>query len=203
MYPPPAPPSARVYPIWMIIGPAITAVLATGLLSIDFGMFGQTVANDLMMPASAPLTGAVIWLVATVAGAGIGLAARKVPAVLGVAGGVIVFLGMLLMAFTPGLYIYFAAKAVTGFGAGLSWMVAFVIARTDEKQKATVTTLLAGLGLVSLVATPFVGGVITEIIGWRFVLYMCLPVLAAALIVSVVTAAIQPRANTVNTITPQ
>ncbi len=77
-------------------------------------------------------------------------------------------------------------RAVQGLGAGAVQPIAFTIVGNifDPRQRARMQGFFSSVWGVSAIAGPFIGGILTSTVGWRWVFYINVPVglLAAGII---------------------
>ena len=189
MHPAPAaPPASKHYPIWLAAGPAMTAVIGSGLPTMDFGTAGESVALDLGMPGSMALNSFAVCLAAMGVGAAIGIALRRLPVVAAVGGAVAVLFAVAALSFAPGATVFFAGKAIFGLGAGAALTAAIVFVRADPRYKTAGPAVIAGVSFISFVVTPVVGGILAEMFSWRLAYVAYIPPAGIALLVTAVTA---------------
>ena len=93
-----------------------------------------------------------------------------------VIGPVMIAMGSLVTALTPSFGLLLGAQAVTGAGAGL-WQLGRELAAIDlikPEQRGRVLASFFGIGSVGITLGPVIGGVITDMVGFRavFLAYM-------------------------------
>ncbi len=89
------------------------------------------------------------------------------------------------LAQTPGQLV--AARAVQGLGAALAAPAALSLAAvifTERAERAKAFALLSSLGGMGAAAGVVLSGVITDLIDWRWIFYINLPIAAAALLLT-------------------
>lgn len=95
-------------------------------------------------------------------------------------------LASLACALAPTLSALVAFRAIQGvFAAGLLPMVLALVVKTitDPAERAKAVNLVAVFGGIALAVGPFLGGLLTDTIGWRAVFWLTLaPVVAAVLL---------------------
>ena len=83
----------------------------------------------------------------------------------------------------PSLDWLVAARVVQGVGAAMLFPTSMAVlsdAFPPERRDRAIGTIV-GLACIGAAAGPFVGGLVTEHLGWRFIFYLNVPVAAAAL----------------------
>lgn len=83
-----------------------------------------------------------------------------------------------------GVVSLIAARAVQGIGAALmlpSSMALLVEAFPDPKARSRAVALWGGISAMALVAGPLLGGMLVELVGWRSIFYLNVPICLIAL----------------------
>ena len=99
--------------------------------------------------------------------------------------GVVGFAGAsLLCGLAPGLLALVLARALQGLAAALLVPLSLALVRSgiDEDDQGTALGLWTGLSGVSSAAGPLVGGWLVEVVGWRAIFFLNLPLAAVALV---------------------
>ncbi|MEU6072563.1 MFS transporter [Micromonospora sp. NPDC047074] len=187
-YPAPAPPS-MVRPIWLLAGPAFSALLAAGLLAAPVGPLASAIRRDLGVSSEAmTLTMAASFVAATVALVVPGyLLGRRWPIVTALPALVLLVLGNVLSASASGAALLAAGRVVVGLGAGAVAGVAVVLSGQVGRWRSP-ARLVLGLALgAALLLGPVVSGVLAQALGWRSVFLVDVVVAVLALLGTVVS----------------
>jgi DHA2 family methylenomycin A resistance protein-like MFS transporter len=97
-------------------------------------------------------------------------------------------LGSLACALAPDPSLLVVARVVQGIGAAmvLPGTLAIVTrAFPDGRERARAIGIWAGIGSAALPAGPLVGGALVDLLGWRSVFFLNLPIVLAAAVVAV------------------
>lgn len=103
-----------------------------------------------------------------------------------------------LCALAPSMEMLIAARALQGLGGGaLITLAQTVVADVvSPRDRATYSAYFSLTWAVASVAGPILGGVLTELVGWRFVFWFNLPAGLAALVVCDMALRRLPRQTT-------
>ncbi len=94
-------------------------------------------------------------------------------------GAVSVFLaGSVLSGLAPGIEALIAFRALQGFGGGGIFALSFTLIGLlfPPRQRGRMQGMLGGVFGVSSVAGPWLGGLLTDLLSWRWIFYINLPV---------------------------
>ncbi|MEE6262527.1 MFS transporter [Plantactinospora sonchi] len=180
------PPVGR--PLWSLVGPALGALLAAGLLTAPIGPLAGAITRDLGLSTTTMLMTVVVpYVVAAAALVVPGhLLGRRWPTATAVPASMLLVLGSAVSAFTPGVALLAVGRVVLGVGAGT--VVGVVLALSGQlghwRSRAR---LVLGLGLgVALLVGPVVSGTLTVALGWRLAFVADLLMATVALVGAVV-----------------
>jgi EmrB/QacA subfamily drug resistance transporter len=98
-------------------------------------------------------------------------------------------LGSLLCSVAPSIQLLIAARLIQGIGASMMNPVALSIITqifTERVERARALGIWGGVVGISMVLGPIVGGLLIEVVGWRAVFWINLPICAAAIILTAV-----------------
>ncbi len=97
-------------------------------------------------------------------------------------------IGIAACALAQGPYQLILARAIQGVGAATGWSLtmAIVVAVFPATERGKALGILAGAYSFGLVAGPVLGGLILDLLGWRAVFYLRVPVALLALIMAAV-----------------
>ncbi|WP_239014991.1 MFS transporter [Streptomyces sp. CdTB01] len=100
--------------------------------------------------------------------------------------GLVVFgAGSLACGLAPGVPVLVAARVVQGIGAALllSGTLAIISrAFPDDAARARAIGVWAGIGSLALPAGPLLGGALVDVVGWRSIFLLNVPIVAVALV---------------------
>ncbi len=105
------------------------------------------------------------------------------------AAGMTIFLvGSLLAGAATGMPMLIAARVVQGVGAGAIQSIVQVVAADlyPLKERGRISALLSSVWGMSALIGPAIGGLLSELVSWRWIFYLNLPLGAAAILVIVV-----------------
>lgn len=96
--------------------------------------------------------------------------------------------GIAACALAQGPYQLIIARAIQGVGASTGWALtmAIVVAVFPGTERGKALGILAGAYSLGLVAGPVLGGLILDLLGWRAVFYLRVPVALLALVMAAV-----------------
>lgn len=192
----------RAHLVWTRRSAAVLVAVCLGqfLLQLDL-----TVVN-VALPAIGGDTGATVqdlqWVVDAynLAVAGLLLAAGAVADRVGykrvyLVGLAVFGLGSLLCALAPGAGALIAARVVQGIGAAIELPATLaILTRTfaDPRVRAVAVGIWTGAAGSALVVGPTLGGLLVELVGWRAVFAVNVPVVAAAGVLTALAVANSP-----------
>jgi len=106
------------------------------------------------------------------------------------------FAGSLLAAVSATMTQFIAARAVAGLGAGmtLTTLLAVVADVVPSDRRARYQAILGVIAPFTMILGPWTGGIITDHLGWRWIFFLNLPLVA----VSIVGAALLLRLHAGN-----
>lgn len=89
-------------------------------------------------------------------------------------------LGLILACVAPDMMVLIVARSLQGFGGGIAWTTAYsVINRLSAQQlKSRMVAMLDSAWLLPSLLAPAVGGVLIDLLHWRWVFAIQLPLLA-------------------------
>jgi EmrB/QacA subfamily drug resistance transporter len=93
-------------------------------------------------------------------------------------------LGSLWSGLAGGMDQLVAARAVQGFGAGMTFttLLAVVADVVPPAQRARYQGYIGAIAPFSMIIGPWVGGVITDHLGWRWIFFLNLPLVALSIV---------------------
>lgn len=187
-------------PWWLLIGPGFASLTGLFLLTVAYRYDGRaTLQIELGMSDQTLLLGGLVaYLVAAAVAstAGLLLGARfptsvTVPAIC------LMLLGVVLVAFTPGSGLFIVGRVLNGLGAGAAIGVTVALIRRLGTGRGAAAGVSGGLGVAALAIAPFLGGLISDAIGFRVVyvvaaLFVFVALVVAGIIGIVVLAKAKP-----------
>ncbi|MCI2419566.1 MFS transporter [Saccharopolyspora sp. K220] len=187
-------PSNEGHPWWTLIGPGFAAIIGLFMLTAVY-------RADLISPVqmglglSGPeflMMGIVAYLIAAAIAFPLGfrLGVRFLMAVTLPAIGVM-FIGVLLIAFSGGAGMFLVGRVLTGLGAGAAIGATTALVRGIKEQRNIVAAVVAALGVLAVVVAPFINQVISGALSFRWTFLAAVPFLFAALIASAVIGIVQ------------
>ncbi|MEU6717435.1 MFS transporter [Nonomuraea sp. NPDC046802] len=181
------PPQDRERPAWALIGPGIAALTGLYLLTMSLWPTAQQAALHLS-GQTVLLTTVVSYLVSAAAGGalGAGLGAR-LPTTAGMSAIAFLIIGVLLDGFAPNAGILLIGRVLSGLGAGGAVGTTVALVRRTGRHRGVLVAILAGLGLLALIAGPFVNRWLSMALTWRFGYLIALLPLAAGLVAAAVS----------------
>ncbi|MEV6907828.1 MFS transporter [Amycolatopsis sp. NPDC051071] len=174
-------------PSWLVIGPGFAALIGLFLLTVIYRFDGRSALQvELGMSSqSLLLSGLVAYLVAAAIAfpAGLLLGARfptsvTVPAIC------LMLLGVVLIAFVPNSALLLVGRVLNGLGAGAAIGVTAALIRRLRTGRGAAIAVTAGLGVLALVAAPFLGGLMSDALGFRVVYVVAALFVFVALVVA-------------------
>ncbi|EME51976.1 MFS transporter [Amycolatopsis decaplanina] len=174
-------------PWWLVIGPGFAALIGLFLLTVIYRFDGGSALQiDLgMSNQSLLLNGLVAYLVAAALAfpAGLLLGGRfptsvTVPAI------VLMLLGVLLVAFVPSSGLLLVGRVLNGLGAGAALGVTVALIRRLRTGRGAAAGVAAGLGVLALVLAPVLGGLLSDVTGFRVVYVVAALFVFVALVVA-------------------
>ncbi len=186
--PAPAGPSA-VRPLWSLIGPALGALLAAGLLTAPIGALGGSIERALHVSAASML--ATVYASYAVALAAMivpgYLLGRRAPTATGVPALVLMIIGTLLIAFAPDTAVLAVGRVLAGLGAGAVVGVAFAVSGQLGSGRSQARLVLGIAAGVALLLGPVVSSFVTMGLDFRLAFLIDVPVALIALVVTAAT----------------
>ena len=169
-----------------LLAAPLLAVAIAGLQLAAIGTLSPQIVTDL---GGADLYVYIVlaYLVASVAGAAVAVVlAPRLPTLRIVAIAMVVLAaGLLVSGLAPSMAIVVVGRAVSGIGAGLAFAVApAFVHRVPHEQRSVVGGAVAAAFAITFVASPAVGGLITQAFGWRSALLLGIPVAAVAFVLA-------------------
>ena len=174
-----------------IVSPALRATTIGVLALVSLHAFEALALTTVMPTIARELDGASLYAMAFTATLASGivsivwsgnLADRRGPRPPLLIGLVLFAAGLVIAGLAPSMGLLVAARVVQGLGAGMTSTALYVLVTRVYPQRLH-TAILAGFSaawVVPSVAGPFVAGLITERIGWRWVFGLALVVLVVA-----------------------
>lgn len=181
-YPAPARPSV-VRPLWSLAGPAFSALLAAALLTAPIGPLVSMIKRDLGLSTSAmTVTVVAQYVAATLALVAPGyLLGRRWPTATAVPALVLLIVGSVVSAFTPGAALLAVGRVIAGLGAGTAVGVALALSGQLGRWRSR-ARLVLGLALgAALLLGPVASGMLAQAMSWRTVFLVDVPVAMVAL----------------------
>ncbi|WP_410657375.1 MFS transporter [Amycolatopsis sp. lyj-112] len=189
-------------PWWLVIGPGFAALIGLFLLTVIYRFDGRSALQiELGMSSQSLLLNAVVaYLVAAAIAvpAGLLLGARfptsvTVPAIC------LMLLGVLLVAFVPDSVLLLVGRVLNGLGAGAAIGVTVALIRRLRTGRGVAAGVTAGLGVLALAIAPFLGGLLSDSVGFRVVYLVAALFVFVALVVAgvlgIVALAKKPSAS--------
>ncbi|MEM6463892.1 MAG: MFS transporter [Pseudomonadota bacterium] len=96
--------------------------------------------------------------------------------------------GSLACGFATNGALLITARAVQGLGAAIIFpsTVAMIMIVFPKEQRGTAMGTLAAIGTVFLALGPLIGGVLTELVTWRWIFWINIPIVAIAAVIALV-----------------
>ncbi len=99
-------------------------------------------------------------------------------------GGVVFAVASFLLAFASSPVVLIAVRAVQGFGAGMVWATAtaILVAAFPVEQRGIVLGINSSAVFLGYTVGPFLGGLLTQHLGWRSIFLIIVPVAATIIL---------------------
>ncbi|WP_344860610.1 MFS transporter [Amycolatopsis ultiminotia] len=187
-------------PWWLVIGPAFAALIGLFLLTVIYRFNGRSFLQiELGLSSqSLLLSGLVAYLVAAALAFPAGLLpGARFPTSVTVPAICLMLLGVLLIAFVPSTGLLLLGRVLSGLGAGAAIGVTVALIRRLRAGRGVAAAVTTGLGVLALVIAPFLGGLVSDALGFRLVyllaaLFMVIALIVAAVIGIVALASAKP-----------
>ncbi|MFI7122337.1 MFS transporter [Amycolatopsis sp. NPDC049868] len=180
-------PQPTAGPWWLLIGPGFAALIGLFLLTVIYRFDGESPLQiDLGLSSqSLLLSGVVAYVVAAALAfpAGLLLGARF-PTSVTVPALVLMLMGVLLVAFVPGSGLLLVGRVLNGLGAGAVLGVTVALIRRLQAGRGVAAGVAAGLGVLALVIAPVLGGLLSDVTGFRVVYVVAALFVLVALVVA-------------------
>lgn len=177
-----------VRPAWLLIGPALTAMLGVYLLAITFGSGGSAMRMSLDLPASVIPWSFVAYLLPALLAVPVGyLLGRRWPTAMALPAAVLLIPGSLLTTLAPGSGSLLFARVLTGIGAGLAWGVTAALVAQMRAQRVWLGPLIGGMAVLVLGLGAASGALLTRGLTWRMPFVLAVPFEVVAVLVTAVT----------------
>ncbi|MEV6368999.1 hypothetical protein AB0L86_19150 [Micromonospora musae] len=179
---------APLRPAWMLIGPALTALLGVYLLAVTFGPGGSAMRMALQLPDSAIPWSFVAYLLPALLATPLGfLLGRRWPTAVTLPAAVLLILGSLLTTLAPGSGSLLFGRALTGIAAGVAWGVTAVLVAQLRAQRAWAMPLVVGAAVLALGFGAVAGALLTRGLTWRTPFLLAVPLEVVAVLATAVT----------------
>src|SRR5262245_58306444 len=99
----------------------------------------------------------------------------------------LIAVGSLVCALAPNAAILIAGRAVTGLGAALelpTTLAILTVTYADPKERGRAIGIWASLNGVALAVGPTIGGLLVDLVGWRSIFLLVVPVTLLALVMA-------------------
>ncbi|MCG5434681.1 MFS transporter [Micromonospora foliorum] len=167
-----------VRPLWSLVGPALGALLAVGLLTAPIGPLASAIKRDLALSTAAmtvTVVASCMVAMASLVAPGY-LLGRRWPTATGVPALVLLIVGSAVSAFAPGAALLVAGRVLVGLGAGTVVGVAIALSGQLGRWRSR-ARLVLGLALgAALLLGPVLSGMLTMALGWRPAFLVDVPV---------------------------
>ncbi|MEU4677825.1 hypothetical protein [Micromonospora sp. NPDC023737] len=175
-------------PAWLLIGPALTALLGVYLLAITFGSGGTAMRMDMDLPASVIPWSFVAYLLPALLAVPVGyLLGRRWPTTMALPAAVLLILGTLLTTLAPGSGSLLFARVLTGIGAGLAWGVTAALVAQMGARRVWLAPLIGGMAVLALGFGAASGMLLTRGLTWRMPFLLAVPFEGVAVLATTVT----------------
>ncbi|MFJ8914815.1 MFS transporter [Amycolatopsis sp. NPDC102389] len=174
-------------PWWLVIGPGFAALIGLFLLTVIYRFDGESALRiDLAMSSqSLLLNGVVSYVVAAALAFPAGLLlGGRFPTAVTVPAIALMLLGVLVVAFVPSSGLLLVGRVLNGLGAGAVLGVTVALIRQLQAGRGVAAGLTAGLGVLALVIAPVLGGLLSDVIGFRVVYVVAALFVVVALVVA-------------------
>jgi EmrB/QacA subfamily drug resistance transporter len=153
---------------------ALVAATALPTIAGDLGGFGQLawIATSYLLAMA----------VGTIAAGRLGdLTGRRTMLLIALA---VFGLGSAVSGLAPGMGVLIAARVLQGLGAGMTFtnLLAVVADVAPPEKRARYHGIVAAIAPVSMLVGPWVGGIITDHLGWRWIFWLNVPLVALAMV---------------------
>ncbi len=187
-------------PWWLVVGPGFAALIGLFLLTVIYRFDGgSAVQVELEMSSrSLLLSGLVAYLVAAVIAFPAGLVlGGRFPTAVTVPAICLMLLGVVLVAFAPNSAFLLVGRVLNGLGAGAAIGVTAALIRRLRTGRGAAAGVTAGLGVLAAAIAPFLGGLLSDTLGFRVVYMVAALFVFVALVVAgilgIVTLTGRPR----------
>jgi MFS family permease len=188
---PPQPAAAggqrTVWPWWALPGPGVAALAGLYLLTVITPVGSMSIIQRSLdlSTTSILLSGIGVYLLAMLLTVPVGLlAGPRFPTSIAAPGIAFMIIGVVLDMFADDAAFLLVGRGLTGLGAGAAAGVATALALRITARPLAYTA--GGLGLLALIAGPFVGGGISTVLSWRWIFLSTAPLLLAALVATTI-----------------
>ncbi|WP_165947277.1 MFS transporter [Micromonospora sp. 15K316] len=179
---------APARPAWLLIGPALTALLGVYLLAVTFGPAGTAMRMDMHLPASVIPWSFVAYLLPALLTVPVGyLLGRRWPTATALPAAILLIPGSLLTTLAPGSGSLLFARALTGIAAGLAWGVTAALVAQMRAQRAWAVPVVAGAAVLALGFGAVLGALMTRGLTWRTPFLLAVPLEVVAVLATAVS----------------
>ena len=93
-------------------------------------------------------------------------------------------IGSVLTGLAPGMTALIAARGLQGLGAGITFtsLLGVVADVAPPDKRAKYQGVLGAIAPVSMIVGPWVGGIVTEHLGWRWIFFLNVPLIVASIV---------------------
>lgn len=95
----------------------------------------------------------------------------------------IFFVGLIVGALAPNIFVFILARALQGFGGGMAFTTVNALTNLayDSAQRPKIIAILNTSWIVPALLAPGLGGLLLDTIGWRYIFWVQLPFVALTL----------------------
>ncbi|WP_181774372.1 MFS transporter [Amycolatopsis pittospori] len=182
-----APHPTAAPPWWLLVGPGFASLIGLFLLTVVYRFDGRaTLQIELGMAEQTLLLGGLVaYLVAAAIASPVGLVlGARFPTSVTVPAICLMLLGVVLVAFTPSSGLFVVGRVLNGLGAGAAIGVTVALIRRLHTGRGVAAGVMAGLGVLALAIAPFLGGLVSDAIGFRVVYVVAALFVFVALVVA-------------------